>query len=195
MKRLDDDLAAMLAHDIRGPLTSIAGFAELLEEGYLEGAEATDAARTIRLNAQRLAELASDMVVLSRLRTGEKIATEPVDLTDLLRSAIEGLETKREIAADLAAEHAQISGDADLLRSAIGHLLASAVRFTPSGEPVRIELRADGDSYRFAVHSVAGKGIALLVATTILQRHGGRIELDAAPDRVGPFTVLLPAAE
>ncbi|MBV8655213.1 MAG: hypothetical protein JO160_04140, partial [Candidatus Eremiobacteraeota bacterium] len=54
LNQLKNDLIAVLAHDIKGPLTSIAGFAELLEEGYLEGPAAVDAAHTIRTNAQRL---------------------------------------------------------------------------------------------------------------------------------------------
>jgi signal transduction histidine kinase len=55
-----------LAHDIRGPLTAIIGFAELIEEGALEGEEAQDAARTIRTNAERLAALANELTEKAR---------------------------------------------------------------------------------------------------------------------------------
>ena len=50
-------VAAALLHDLRGPLTSILGFAEMLEGGFLEGDAATDAARTIRTSAARLAKV------------------------------------------------------------------------------------------------------------------------------------------
>ncbi len=48
------EILARLAHDVKSPLTAIVGFAELLEEGVLQGAEASDAAHTIRSNARRI---------------------------------------------------------------------------------------------------------------------------------------------
>lgn len=57
-----DATVVKLAHDIKNPLTAILGFAELLEEGHLEGEAAADAARTIRSNAQRIVAILEAVV-------------------------------------------------------------------------------------------------------------------------------------
>src|SRR5579875_3036366 len=69
--QLKNDLLAVLAHDVKGPLTSILGFAELIASGALEGDEARDAARTIMNNARRMADLANATLTLARIEHGE----------------------------------------------------------------------------------------------------------------------------
>ena len=103
LNQLKNDLIAVLAHDIKGPLTSINGFAELLEEGFLEGAAAVDAAHTIRVNAQRLATLADDVLALSRVEHGElEIKDDRVDLVDLVTQVVQTHVAERNVAVKTA---------------------------------------------------------------------------------------------
>jgi signal transduction histidine kinase len=223
ISQLKHDLVATLAHDIKGPLTSIVGFAELLEEGFLEGDEATDAAKTIRTNAQRLATLANDMLALSRVEYGElEIADDRVDLVDVLRSTIEAAAAERTIETMFALDHAHVRGDTDRLRQVFDNLLHNAIKYSPGGEPVHVELREGGNGFtvlvrdrgigipaedmpklfnRFARASnarkskIAGTGVGLFIVKTIVERHGGTTTLQSTLGEGSAFTVTLPAIE
>lgn len=217
------DLVATLAHDIKGPLTSIIGFAELMEEGFLEGDDATDAARTIRTNAQRLATLANDMLALSRVESGElEIADDRVDVVDVLRSAIESVAAEREIVTAFALTHAYVRGDTDRLRQVFDNLLRNAIKFSPGGEPLRVQLDETGAGFTVAVQDrgigippdempklfnrfarasnarkakIAGTGVGLFIVKTIVERHGGNVAAQSTLGAGSTFSVALPAIE
>jgi len=71
----------VLAHDFKGPLTTILGYAELIEEGVLEKDETREGAKTIVRNVGRLATLANDTLALSSIEQGElDLADERVDV-------------------------------------------------------------------------------------------------------------------
>ncbi|HTX55538.1 MAG TPA: HAMP domain-containing sensor histidine kinase [Candidatus Acidoferrales bacterium] len=223
ISQLKHDLVATLAHDIKGPLTSIVGFAELLEEGFLEGEEATDAARTIRTNAQRLATLANDMLALSRVEYGElEIADDRVDLLDVLRAAVESVAAEREIETDIGVDKAPVRGDAERLRQVFDNVLRNAIKYSPGGETVRIELRQKGGAFTVAVRDrgigippedvgklfnrfarasnarktkIAGTGVGLFIVKTIVERHGGTVGVQSVLGEGSTFTVSLPALE
>lgn len=221
LNQLKNDLIAVLAHDIKGPLTSIVGFAELLEEGFLEGDAATDAARTIRSNAQRLATLANDVLALSRVEHGElEIADDCVDLVQLVTEAIETHLPERSIEFAHEAAKANVRGDAERLRQVFDNLLRNAIKYSPGGEPVRVELRAgDDDSWLVAVSDrgigipqeeigrlfdrfsrgsnarkakISGTGIGLFIVKMILERHGGEVRVASTLGEGTCFEVLLP---
>ena len=223
ISQLKHDLVATLAHDIKGPLTSIIGFAELLEEGFLEGDEATDAARTIRSNAQRLATLANDMLALSRVEHGElEIADDRVDLVDVLRSTVEAVAAERAIDLVIDVKTALVRGDAERLRQVFDNLVRNAIKFSPGGEPVRVHVSEQGTGFsvtvqdqgigippdevsklfnRFARASnarkakIAGTGVGLFIVKTIVERHGGSVGLNSTIGSGSTFNVNLPAIE
>ncbi len=223
ISQLKADLVATLAHDIKGPLTSIVGFAELLEEGFLEGDEAADAAKTIRTNAQRLATLANDMLALSRVEYGElELADDRIDVIDVLRSAIEAVAAERTIESSLAVDHAYVRGDADRLRQVFDNLLRNAIKYSPGGEAVHVELRAAGNGFTIAVNDqgigippddlgklfnrfarasnarkskIHGTGVGLFIVKTIVERHGGTAAVQSTLGTGSTFTVTLPAIE
>ena len=223
ISQLKHDLVATLAHDIKGPLTSIVGFAELLEEGFLEGDDATDAARTIRTNAQRLATLANDMLALSRVEYGElEIADDRVDVVDILRNAIESVAAEREIEKTFALENAYVRGDAERLRQVFDNLLRNAIKYSPGGEPLRVRLEESGLNFTIAVEDrgigippdeipklfnrfarasnarkakIAGTGVGLFIVKTIVEGHGGTVALQSALGSGSTFSIALPAME
>jgi signal transduction histidine kinase len=223
LNQLRNDLIAVLAHDIKGPLTSIVGFAELLEEGFLEGEGAVDAARTIRTNAQRLATLANDVLALTRVEHGElEIADDRVDVIDVAKAAIELHAAERAInfTTDLTSAH--VRGDADRLRQVFDNLLRNAIKYSPGGEAVDVTVSAEGDRVRIAFRDhgigipsedipklfdrfsratnarrakIPGTGVGLFICKMIVERHGGEIVLQTALGEGSTFVVMLPAAE
>jgi signal transduction histidine kinase len=220
--QLRSDIVSTLAHDIKGPLTSIVGFAELLEEGYLAGDEATDAARTIRTNAQRLAALANDMLALSRAEPGElEIADDVIDAIEVLNSSVDAVRPQREIELFREVDNAMVRGDADRLRITFDNLLRNAINYSPGGEPVRVDVRTNDRGFafsftdlgigipledlpilfnRFARASnarrlrIAGTGVGLFIVKAIVERHGGTVHVESEIDQGSSFTVILPAA-
>ena len=223
LNQLKNDLIAVLAHDIKGPLTSIVGFAELLEEGYLEGDAATDAARTIRSNAQRLATLANDVLALSRVEHGElEIADERVDLVKLIEEAIDLHANVRTIEFDHAVDAACVRGDSERLRQVFDNLLRNAIKYSPNGEEIRIDLRPEGTAFvasvtdggigippeemerlfdRFSRGSnarrakIAGTGIGLFIVKMIVERHGGEVAVESKVGEGSRFDVRLPSID
>ncbi len=223
LSTLKSDLIATLAHDIKGPLTSIIGFAELMEEGFLEGADATDAARTIRTNAQRLAALANDILALSRVDSGElEIADDRVSLRDVVQAAIDEAAPERTIETAFDAKTAYIRGDAARLRQVFDNLIRNAIKYSPGGEPVRVELCEDGAKFTVRVidrgigvppgeisklfqrfgrasnarkSKVAGTGVGLFIVKTIVERHGGTVGVHSDLGAGSTFSVTLPSME
>jgi two-component sensor histidine kinase len=223
LNQLKNDLIAVLAHDIKGPLTSIVGFAELLEEGYLTGDDATDAARTIRSNAQRLATLANDVLSLSRIEHGElEIAEDRVDLVTLIAQAIDAVGGTREILFKPELPQAVVRGDADRLRQVVDNLLRNALKYSPETEPVFVDLGRDDANFTIAVRDrgigipeedlarlfrrfsrgsharrarLAGTGLGLFIVKMIVDAHGGTIAVRSRVDEGSTFTVTLPSYE
>jgi hypothetical protein len=223
LNQLKNDLIAVLAHDIKGPLTSIVGFAELLEEGYLEGNAAVDAARTIRANAQRLATLASDVLALSRIEHGElEIADERVDLVALLAKVIEAFGDSATIRLSAEVPSAVVRGDTERLRQAFDNLLRNAAKYSPEGSPIDVELRRVGENFTVEVRDrgmgipeediprlftrfsrgsnarrakIAGTGLGLFIVKMIVERHGGSVGVKSALGEGSTFTVVLPSVE
>jgi signal transduction histidine kinase len=220
---LKSDLIATLAHDIKGPLTSIIGFAELLEEGFLEGTDAQDASRTIRTNAQRLAALANDILALSRVEYGElEIADDRVNLRDVLQKAIAEAQAERQIDVQYDAESAYVRGDAERLRQVFDNVIRNAIKYSPNGEPVAVDVRAEGDRLFVAVadrgigipademgklfqrfgrtsnarkSKIAGTGVGLFIVKTIVERHSGSVSVKSKLGEGSTFTIALPALE
>jgi signal transduction histidine kinase len=223
LSTLKSDLIATLAHDIKGPLTSIVGFAELMEEGYLEGVEAQDAARTIRANAQRLAALATDMLALSRVEHGElEIADDRVNLRDVLSQCVADLGADRDIELAIEPAETYVRGDAERLRQVFENLVRNAVQYSPNGEPVRVHVVEREQSFVIDIvdrgigippdemhklfqrfgrttnarkSKIAGTGVGLFIVKTIVERHGGSVSVQSTLGGGSTFTVLLPALE
>lgn len=220
---LKSDLIATLAHDIKGPLTSIIGFAELLEEGYLEGTDATDAARTIRSNAQRLSTLASDILALSRVEHGElEIADDRVNLCEILQHVVDEARGEREIAFDAADVPAHVRGDGERLRQAFDNLVRNAIKYSPGGEAVRVDVEERDGAFHVCVidrgigippdemgklfarfgrasnarkSKIAGTGVGLFIVKTIVERHGGSVAVESTLGNGSTFTVSLPSMD
>ena len=223
LNQLKNDLIAVLAHDIKGPLTSIAGFAELLEEGYLEGPAAVDAAHTIRMNAQRLATLANDVLALSRVEHGElEIADERVDLIELIRNVVETHVAERNVHVVTKLKHAVVRGDSDRLRQVIDNLVRNAIKYSPGGNPVELSIEADGENFRIEISDrgigippediprlfgrfarasnakrakIAGTGIGLFIVKMIVERHAGTVDVKSTLGEGSTFGVVLPSFE
>jgi two-component system phosphate regulon sensor histidine kinase PhoR len=152
LERIRKDFVANVSHELRTPLTAIRGYAETLLDGALEDEEHNRKfLEVIRAHAIRLNNIASDLLVLSELESGQPgAAPEPVPVRAALESAIHTVESEARVrgvklrAGDL--NGAEVLGHRIRLEQAFVNLLDNAVKFSHPGGEVRIEtgLTPDG---------------------------------------------------
>ena len=214
--RYISEFAADVAHEFKSPLTSIRGAAELLGEGAADEPEARARfLRNIELDVARLDRLVSRLLQLSRIEASSQAMTT-VDLPALL-----GRTTERASAPDqpvdlrYRAAVRQIRVREADLETALLNLLDNAVRFSPPGEPVVVDVVTVPGALRIAVIDRGpgispahlgkvfdrffttdadrdGTGLGLAIARAVVEAHGGVIEVASTPGEGATFTVVLP---
>lgn len=151
--RLKDEFVGLVSHDFRTPLTSIAGYAELMLDGG-GGGLGEDQRRFMSIidrNARKLQRLVDDLLFEARLQAGGT-TFEPaeVDVAELARDCVEeSRPTADEAGVALtldAPEEARLLGDRDRLSQVFDNLIANAIKFTPAGGRVDVAVagRAPG---------------------------------------------------
>ncbi|MBV8355547.1 MAG: PAS domain S-box protein [Candidatus Eremiobacteraeota bacterium] len=216
------DMIAMLAHDFKGPLTSIVGFAQLLEEDPKLDAKGRQFLETILQNGMRLANLATDTLELSQIEHSDfSLVRQPVDVGKLVMEIVETYRARRRIDMNVETATAISRGDAPRLRQVFENLIGNAIKYSPSGDPIEVAVRRKGDTItvsvkdrgigiptaelknlfgRFARGSnarklgITGTGFGLYISKTIVEKHGGVISATSIPDAGSTFTVQLQAA-
>jgi signal transduction histidine kinase len=149
--RLKTEFVTVVTHELRSPLTSIAGYLDLLlEEEGREGAEAREAyLQIVKRNADRLMELINDLLDLARLEAGKlELKHSPLDLAGLiqevsgaLRPQIEG--KGQHLRLDLATPLPVVTGDPERLTQILLNLVSNAHKYTPQGGSITVATRAE----------------------------------------------------
>jgi len=184
--RAKDVFLATVSHELRTPLNSILGWARLLSEGTLDQETLARGLATIQRNAQIQVQLIEDILDTTRAISGKlHLELTTLDLGQLARAAFDGAKPsadakKLELDLTVPEETLRLRGDSDRLQQAIGNLLANAVKFTPSGGKIRVELSRTEQSLSLSVHDT-GKGIAKQFLPHVFDRF--RQEDDAATRR------------
>jgi signal transduction histidine kinase len=161
------DFVANMSYELRTPLTSIGGFAELLGGGYAGelSAKGRDYVSAILESVERLSKLINDVLDLTTgdMR-GVAIEKERVDVAGLCRAAVETARSKageksQKLEVQISPPAGHVFGDARRLRESIEHVLQNAIAYTD--RKGRISLTADGNKKQ-AVIAVTdnGSGIA-----------------------------------
>lgn len=184
--RAKDVFLATVSHELRTPLNSILGWARLLAEGTLDRETLARGLATIQRNAQIQVQLIEDILDTTRAISGKlHLELTTLDLADVTRAAFDGIKPSAD-AKPLTLElsvpegNLRVRGDSDRLQQAIGNLLANAVKFTPAGGKIRVELQHSEQAVSVSVHDT-GKGIAKQFLPHVFDRF--RQEDDAATRR------------
>lgn len=208
-----------VAHDLRAPLRSIAGFSHAVLEDY--GERLDDEGRSylqrVCAAANRMGHLIDDLLALSRV-TRVELRREPVDLTrvaDEIAERLRQTEPERDLEFVIA-ERMTAEADPHLLGIALENLLGNAAKFTRRKPKARIEVgvrpggrtffvRDNGAGFDMAhaqrlfgafqrLHrntEFEGTGIGLATVQRVINRHGGRIWAEAEVDRGATFYFTL----
>ncbi len=144
--RAKDVFLATVSHELRTPLNSILGWARLLSEGTLDRETLARGLATIQRNAQIQVQLIEDILDTTRAISGKlHLELTTFELGQVARAAFDAAKPSadaKQIELQLIVPEAplRVRGDIDRLQQAVGNLLTNAVKFTPAGGQVRIEL-------------------------------------------------------
>lgn len=208
------------SHELRTPITTIRGYAELYRSGALQGDDALgEAMRRTEQEAVRMGSLVDDLLHLARLDQGRPLAQEPVDLAELARDAVadaHAVAPRRTIVADLST--ATVTGDEPRLRQVVTNLVTNALVHAPEATltvrvtvepgtavlevvddgPGMAEADADRAMERFyradsaRTRHQGGSGLGLSIVHATVAAHGGTTTLRSAPGAGTTVRVTLP---
>jgi len=212
------DLAADVAHEFKSPLTSIRGAAELLEEGAADDPEARRTfLRNIRLDVERLDRLVSRLLELGRIEAAS-LARVPVDLEVLARTIGARCATPDvpvEVRAHPTAPVFLRAADAE---AALQNVVENAVRFSPAGRAVEVDVEVEAGEARVVVSDAGpgiepgdlprifdrffttdaerrGTGLGLAIVRSAMRAHGGDARVQSIPGHGTRVTLVFPAPQ
>lgn len=165
--------AADASHELRTPVASIRGHAELalLHPGPVPH-KVVRALERIEAEAARMGEMVDDLLLLARLDAGRPLERLPVDLTRLVLDAVTDAQAAgpgHRWMLELSEEPVMVTGDGHRLHQVLANLLANARLHTPVGSTVTISLETDDGTAVLKVHD-DGPGVAADVRPKVFQR-------------------------
>jgi two-component system phosphate regulon sensor histidine kinase PhoR len=225
LETLRSDFVATASHELRTPMTSISGAARtLLRHGeQLPPQRHQDFLEMIVDESDRLSRIVDQILIASRIEAGKvDVAFERCDATEIARSVVEAakLRAPPEIEIHLDAPPPQeVDCDPDRLRQILGNILDNAIKYSPDGGDVHVELRPAEDTVRFVVQDegmgfepsdseaiferfhrldpnqtrgIGGTGLGLYIARELVRRMGGRIWAESERGQGAEFSFELP---
>lgn len=161
-EQLRREFTANVSHELKTPLHTISGSAELLANGMVKPEDIPDFSNRIYSEAQRMIQLVEDIIRLSHLDEGaEDMKWETVDVYTVAKESINSLSDKAASAGiklALTGEAVSIHGVKQLLREIISNLCDNAIKYNHKGGSVTVEVKDIGD---FATVSVSDTGIGI----------------------------------
>ncbi len=184
LERLRDNLVHMVVHDLRSPLLGLSGCLQMLQadlEDQLgtEQAEDLDSALTA---AQRLSEMVTSLLDVSRLEAGEMpLHKQTCDLRPVITTAIDslgGLTKGRHVTFSPSDQPVSLCCDSEVVARIVANLVGNALKFTPTSGEVRVTTSSDGNTVKTAITDT-GPGIPPEYREKIFEKFGqveGRAE-------------------
>jgi PAS domain S-box-containing protein len=225
---IKDQFLATLSHELRAPLTPILGWTSIMRSGQADPADTGRALEVIERNVRLQAQLIEDLLDVSRIVSG-KLRMEPRQL-ELGSVVAAGLESVRPAAQaknvtirlQRGEEPVPMVADFQRLQQVVWNLVSNAVKFTPEGGVVEVELGRLGDLARLRVRDEGigispeflphvfdrfrqaatgttrghgGLGLGLTIVRHLVEAHGGSVVAESEGAGKGArFTVTLPCA-
>ena len=167
------EFSANVSHELKTPLTSITGFAELMKEGMVPKEKMQEFSGDIYRESRRLIDLVDDIIQLSRLDEGTaNFAKTPVDLYVLAGGVIESLRPvaqRQNITLSLSGQHAVIQGVEQLLQEMVYNLCDNAIKYNVPGGNVAVSVWQNGPTTTLSVVDT-GIGIPYADQSRVFER-------------------------
>ncbi|MDF2842689.1 MAG: sensor histidine kinase [Herbinix sp.] len=221
IETLRSDFVNNFSHEFKTPIVSVRGFAKLLKEGDLTEEEKQEYLDIIIAESERLADLSTNVLNLSKYESIE-IITDKISfrLDEQIRRAVVLMEPKwsvKDIDMTIELEDITFLGNEDLTQQIWINLLDNAIKFTPHGGHIKIHLLRWNQGIRFTIqdngngmdeqtkshifdkfyqgdnsHKTTGNGLGLALVKRIIKLSGGGITVQSTPGDGSKFTVFLP---
>ena len=217
------EFSANVSHELKTPLQSILGSAELLANGLVPADDVPHFAGRIRAESSRLVALIEDIIRLSQLDEAVPIPREPVELREVAEDVAASLQDSaaaKGVSLTVTGEAAELQGVPGLVREMVFNLCDNAIKYNVPGGTVEVSVaRREGGAlltvrdtgigippkYQGRVFerffrvdksrskASGGTGLGLSIVKHGAQYHGAKISLRSQPDRGTEISVLFPA--
>ena len=224
-EKLRREFSANVSHELKTPLTSISGFAELMSQGLVPEDKVREFSRDIQKECVRLTNLVEDIMDLSRMEEGGEMEWEGVDLYALCDEVLQSLmpvANKQEISLHLAGDEQTVRGVRQVLHEMIYNLCDNAIKYNRHGGNVTVTVGESGHRALVTVkdtgigipydhqsrvferfyrvdksHSraIGGTGLGLSIVKHAAALHGAEVKLQSQPEQGTVITVLFPGNE
>jgi signal transduction histidine kinase len=213
-----------IAHELRSPLMVASGYLQMLQKGLMSGNQLTAGIETVARNVQQIVSLVNDILFLQEM---DLVLPEfqAVDMNEVARTVTEKLASKaKEYGVNLrltlraSPKLPPVSGDSKSLERALMALVDNAIKFSPHGGEVKINLTEDVEKVLIAVedHGIgitkenlprifdrfyhleksgddlySGLGLGLAITRQVIEQHQGSLDVTSSPGKGSTFTLAL----
>jgi len=220
--QVKDQFLSIVSHEFRTPLTTIKGYAQMLEQRVDDDAQALRFAANIDAQVSRLGRLVDDLLDVTRFSRGQfELMPEQLDIRPVLEEVVSRFRlVSPNHTLRLVLDYGSFEGfwDHDRLEQVMNNLVGNAVKYSPDGGEVTIVTRHEDDHLVVAVrdqgvgiseedqkrlfqrfyrgeaegHDIKGLGLGLYVTRRIVEAHGGTISVHSKPGQGSEFIFTLP---
>lgn len=219
IEEIQKDFVDNVSHEFKTPITSIQGFAQLLQGDNITDAERKEYAGIILEESNRISNLSNKMLKLSSIQHKEMLThKENINISEQIKKAIHLLEKKaaeKKIKFHLNLENKTFLGDEELLFQVWVNLIENAIKFSNNNDSIDINMTSDENRLKVAIkdcgigiedtskvfdkfyqedeaRSQGGSGLGLAIVKRIVELSEGEILVDSKKDEGTTFTVILP---
>jgi signal transduction histidine kinase len=222
--RLKSEFIATITHELKTPLTSLLGYATILRKraAELRPEQREELFAIMAQQGEKILRLIEELLQSSRIEAGQaRLRREPLDLRAIVRdveASLASLARGHVLALAVPEGDLGLYGDPLAIEHVLANLLENAIKYSPAGTTIRLEVEEDPGEVRLRV-SDEGQGIdpeelphiferfrqangsgrtrtsvglGLYIVRSLVAAHGGRVWVESAPGRGTTFTVALP---
>ncbi len=229
LEQLKTQMIRIAAHDLRNPLGVISGYIQMLQDELSPhmNDRSHEQIQAIRDSILRIDKITRDILTLERIAAGSAMLSERVDLTQLVKDAfaqikMQATQKLQDFRLEKPDQPLFVKADRFLLPETCINLLTNAVKYTPEGGSIQVQLAVEGKLAVFTVvdtgfgipldqqqdlfqafyrvrtketKGISGTGLGLHLVKTIIERHNGKMRFQSEYGKGSTFGFELPIVE
>lgn len=225
VEKVKSEFISIISHELRTPLMIIIGSLELLRDAQqLDGSKRKEFIKIVSDECNNFSRLINDLLIVADLESGKmKLQKREIMLQDLVKEVVDKQKIdsqKYNLEFQLASDIPRVWVDAEKIGHVFTHLVENAVKFSPQGGAIRIELQQKPTELLFSItdqgkgivqeyldkifdrfyqidssdtRTAEGTGTGLYLVKQIIEAHGGKISVESEPGKGSKFSFTLPS--